>query len=67
MAVIGSYRGPGRLRLLQAHRLLEFERTFSLYLAGRASAAEVKRRATKMLACGLPDFALPGGKGRSYG
>ena len=53
---IGRVRGNGRLRLVQAHRLVEFSRVFDEYLAGKATAAEVKARATKMLQVGLPDF-----------
>lgn len=45
-----------KLRLVQIHRLIEFERVFSLYLDGKADAGYVAERAKKMLAVGLPPF-----------
>ncbi len=53
-------RGRGRLRLLQCHRLVEFERVFSLYLEGKTDAGHVKARAKAMLEAGLPPFASIG-------
>jgi hypothetical protein len=50
----GIKKGRGRVKLLQYHRLYEFERTFTAYLEGQATAAEVKRRADLMLKIGLP-------------
>jgi len=46
--------GKKRLALVRLHRLLEFEAAFDGYLSGRVSAAQVKIRAEKMLAIGLP-------------
>ncbi len=43
-----------RVNLLKMHRLLEFEETFSLYIEGKATSAQVKIRAEKMLEIGLP-------------
>lgn len=50
-----SIQGPERLALLRLHRLIEFDRVFSAYLEGHATAQEVKERAKKMLAVGLPE------------
>lgn len=50
-------RRVSKLRLVQIHRLVEFEKVFSEYLSGGATADQVKERARKMLAVGLPDFA----------
>jgi len=49
-------RGRARIRLLRLHRLIEFERVFSLYLEGKASADHVRARAKKMLEVGVPRF-----------
>ena len=43
-----------RLRLIQLHRLIEFERVFNLYLKVKATSAQVKKRARLVLRCGLP-------------
>lgn len=51
-------RGNGRVRLLQAHRLIEFQKSFDDYLCGRCDAARVTRRARLMLAIGLPAFVV---------
>jgi len=51
-----GYQGRGRRRLIQIHRLLEFEAAFDSYLAGKVSADFVKQRAKKMLEIGLPRF-----------
>lgn len=51
--------GRARLRLVQMHRLIMFEEVFSDYLEGKATAERVRERARKMLAVGLPEFALP--------
>jgi hypothetical protein len=54
-AVYGStIRGRGRKVLLQYHRLYEFERVFSDYVAGRTTADHVRVRAKLMLEAGLP-------------
>lgn len=53
-AIETGTRGAVRLRLVRLHRLAEFARVFSLYLAGMAEADEVVVRAEKMLAVGLP-------------
>lgn len=47
-------KGRKRLQILKIHRLLEFERVFSSYLEGEASASYVRLRAKKMLEIGLP-------------
>lgn len=53
--VINSHvQGGMRLALLKIHRLLEFQDTFDKYLEGKATAAQVKDRAEKMLEIGLP-------------
>jgi hypothetical protein len=39
---------------VRLHRLLEFETTFSAYLEGKATAAQVKYRGDLMLKVGLP-------------
>jgi len=54
MGIATGTRGKQKLEIVRLHRLLEFETTFSSYLAGQATAAEVKARADKMLAVGLP-------------
>jgi len=54
MSVATGIRGRARLRVIQLHRLLEFEKVFSAYLEGKASAVYVKVRAKKMLEVGLP-------------
>lgn len=54
MSIASGLKGHKRLKVIQAHRLLEFERVFSLYLDGKATAGQVKERAKKMLECGLP-------------
>lgn len=56
MAIAPGVHGRTRLRLLQLHRLLEFEAAFDGYLRGECTAEFVKVRAKKMLACGLPEF-----------
>ena len=47
-------RGGARLQLLKLHRLIEFEQTFTRYLEGWATTAQVQYRAKLMLKCGLP-------------
>lgn len=59
MSLAPGVRGPARLLLMRMHRLLEFEQAFDDYLCGKCGAEEVRLRAKKMLAIGLPDFALP--------
>lgn len=54
----GGTRGRVRLRLVQMHRLVQFEAAFGAYLEGKVSAEYVKLRARKMLAVGLPPFAV---------
>ena len=54
MNIATGSRDRGKLRLMQLHRLLEFERSFTLYLEGKVSAARVAARAKKMLEVGLP-------------
>lgn len=54
MGVLTGVRGRQRLPILQLHRLLEFQKTFDLYLEGKATATQVRLRASKMLQCGLP-------------
>jgi hypothetical protein len=53
-SLTGHLSNAAAKRILQLHRLLAFEETFSKFLAGRATAEEVKVRARKMLASGLP-------------
>lgn len=60
MAIAPGIKGTPRLQLLRLHRLLEFQRVFDDYLVGNASAEDVRERAKKMLACGLPEFAAIG-------
>lgn len=60
-----AVRGAPRVALLRLHRLLEFERVFSLYLEGKTSAQHVRKRAELMLAVGLPKFAIPRQRGKS--
>ena len=47
-------RGKAKLRVIQHHRLAEFERVFTAYLEGTTSAEHVTTRAKKMLEIGLP-------------
>jgi len=54
MPIATRIRGPARLKVLQLHRLLEFERVYTRYMEGKTTASHVKARATKMLAVGLP-------------
>ena len=54
MGIATGTRGKQKLEIVRLHRLLEFETTFSAYLEGKATAAQVKARADMMLACGLP-------------
>ena len=54
MAITTGVRGLAKLKVVQLHRLLEFERVFTQYLEGKTTAAHVKARAIKMLAVGLP-------------
>ena len=54
MGIATGARGKQKLEIVKLHRLLEFETTFSAYLEGKATAAQVKARADMMLACGLP-------------
>lgn len=56
MGIATGAKGGGRYSLLKLHRLLEFERVFTLYLQGKTSAAHVTARAKKMLEVGLPRF-----------
>lgn len=53
-APIAYGKGKKRVQLLKIHRLLEFEKVFSSYLEGGASASYVRQRAKKMLEIGLP-------------
>lgn len=53
-AIFTGLSGPGRIELLKLHRLIEFQKVFDAYLAGRASSSQVKARAEKLLAVGLP-------------
>ncbi|HEX9897569.1 MAG TPA: hypothetical protein VGA85_07940 [Dehalococcoidales bacterium] len=46
--------GQRRAQLLKIHCLLEFEKIFDEYLAGKVPAYLVTIRAKKMLQCGLP-------------
>jgi hypothetical protein len=43
------------MKIVQLHRLLVFEKVFSEYLEGKATAADVRTVADKMLQVGLPD------------
>ena len=47
-------KGEARLQVIRLHRLLEFERVFTLYLEGKTGADHVTARAKKMLEVGLP-------------
>jgi len=47
-------QGGARLQALKLHWLIEFEQTFTRYLEGRATAAQVQYGAKLMLKCGLP-------------
>jgi len=55
--IVSNFQGQGRKRLMQMHRLLEFQRAFDGYLAGRVSMAYVTARAKKMLEIGLPKLS----------
>ena len=46
--------GPARLKILQLHRLIEFERVFTAYLEGKTTSEHVTARVKKMLEVGLP-------------
>lgn len=50
----GVHNDRARVKLLQLHRLLQFEEAFSSYLEGTATASHVALRAKKMLQAGLP-------------
>jgi hypothetical protein len=54
MGIATGIKGRARWKSLQLHRLLEFEKVWDDYLTGRATAAQVRDRAKKMLAVGLP-------------
>ena len=56
MGIANGAKGGEKLRIMQLHRLLEFEKAFSLYLDGKVPAARVTERAKKMIAVGLPNF-----------
>ena len=47
-------KGGVRLKVLQLHRLLQFQETFDKYLQGKVPASYVRLRAQKMLEVGLP-------------
>jgi hypothetical protein len=50
-------RGRDRVEILRLHRLVQFYVIFDLFLEGKATAAQVKERARKLLECnGLPRF-----------
>ena len=57
-SVVRQVRVRRRLLWVQVHRLSVFERTFSAYLRGEATAGQVAMRAKKFLEVGLPG-ALP--------
>jgi hypothetical protein len=54
-SLTGHLSPRAAIRVLQLHRLLVFGQIFDDYLAGRASASQVKASATKMLQAGLPE------------
>ena len=54
MGIATGIKGRDRLKVIQLHRLLEFERAFTLYLEGKVSSVYVTARAKKMLEVGLP-------------
>jgi len=54
MSIAKGIKGSERIKLLKWHRLVEFERVFTLYLAGQTTASHVARRAKLMLEAGLP-------------
>jgi hypothetical protein len=54
MGVATGFHGKGKLEVIKLHRLVEFERVFSLYLEGKTTAAHVQARAKAMLEVGLP-------------
>ncbi len=54
MPIATKTRGGARYQLLKLHRLLEFEKVFSLYLQGKTTSSHVRQRARKMLEVGLP-------------
>lgn len=53
-ALANGLRGKSRRTLMQLHRLIEFEKAFDAYLAGRVGPKFLKFRAQKLLAIGLP-------------
>lgn len=54
MGIATGLQGSAKRRVVQLHRLLLFEQTFTKYLEGKATALQVKQRAVKMLESGLP-------------
>ena len=54
MGIATGFHGKGKLEVIKLHRLVEFERVFSLYLEGKTTAAHVQARAKAMLEVGLP-------------
>ncbi len=52
-AIAPGRKGEARLPIIRLHRLLEFERVFTLYLEDKTSADHVTARARKMLGVGL--------------
>ena len=54
MSAIGHIRNPRlRIKVLQEHRLQQFEVTFDKFIAGRVPASYVATRASKMLEIGI--------------
>ncbi len=52
---ITKAQGRARIKIMQLHRLLEFERVFTMYLEGKVTSEYVTIRAKKMLEIGLPE------------
>lgn len=48
MAIAGKVRGPARLALLRAHRLIVLDKVFDEYCQGRANCDDVRVRALKL-------------------
>jgi len=54
MGIATGIKGLARLKVIQLHRLLQFEEAFTLYLEGKVSSVYVTAKAKKMLEVGLP-------------
>ena len=60
-------RGGARVRALRQHRLIEFEKAFSLYMAGKVGAEVVHYRAKKLKITGKRKRKLATGERQKPG